>query len=178
MDDYVGYVVEQWMKENTLQVESGIRADVSESFLVGLKNLFEEHYVDIPDEKYDILEDLQNKISSLEESLEKELENNVTLRKDVLESKCEEVFSDCSHGMVDTDVDKLRKLSEGIEFEDSDQYREKINIIKESYFGDSATAEFEFEGKPEEKTDLSESMDTYSRYLGKSVKSSKENTLS
>ena len=178
LDDYVGYVVEQWMQENSLQIESGIKSDVSESFLVGLKNLFEDHYVDIPDEKYDILEELQNKISSLEETLEQELESNVSLRKDVLESKCEEVFNYCSNGMVDTDVDKFRKLSEGIEFEDYEQYREKINIIKENYFGDNATAEFEFEGKVEETTNLSESMSVYSSFIGQSEKIAKDNNLS
>ena len=178
LDDYMGYVVENWMEENELQIESGIRTDVSESFLVGLKNLFEEHYVDIPDEKYNILEELQQKITSLEENLENELKRNVNLRKDVLESRCEEVFSECSHGMVDTEVEKLRTLSEGIEFEDENQYREKVNVLKESYFGDNSSASFEFEGEEEKNTDLTESMQTYMTTLGRTAKSARDNALS
>ena len=181
LDDYMGYVVEQWMEDNELQIESGIRTDVSESFLVGLKSLFDEHYVDIPDEKYNILEELQQQISSLEENLEKELNKNVKLRKDVLESKCEEAFAECSNRMVDTDVEKLRTLAEGLEYEDEDQYKEKVNILKESYFGENSstsTGDFEFDGEKETNTDLTESMNAYMSTLGRTAKASRDNTLS
>jgi len=179
LDDYMGYVVEQWMENNELQIESGIRTDVSESFLVGLKNLFDEHYVDIPDEKYNILEELQQQINSLEESLEKELNRNVKLRKDVLESRCEEAFAECSYGMVETDVEKLRTLAEGLAYEDEDQYKEKVNILRESYFGENAsTGDFEFEGAKEENTNLTESMNAYMSTLGRTAKASRDNALS
>jgi len=118
-------------------------------------------------------------INSLEESLEKELNRNVKLRKDVLESRCEEAFAECSYGMVETDVEKLRTLAEGLAYEDEDQYKEKVNILRESYFGENAsTGDFEFEGAKEENTNLTESMNAYMSTLGRTAKASRDNALS
>lgn len=138
VDDYLGYVVEQWMKENELAITNGLRTEIAEDFMVGLKNLFEESYIDVPDEKTDLIEELATKVSELEDSLNEQITNNVELRKDILESTCEGVFSEVSRDLADTEVEKLRSLVEGIEYETEEQYREKINVIKESYFGTNA----------------------------------------
>jgi len=138
VDDYLGYVVEQWMKDNELAITNGLRTEIAEDFMVGLKNLFEESYIDVPDEKTDLIEELATKVSDLEDSLNEQITNNVELRKDILESTCDGVFSEVSRDLADTEVEKLRSLVEGIEYETEDQYREKINVIKESYFGTHA----------------------------------------
>jgi hypothetical protein len=138
VDDYLGYVVEQWMKDNELAITNGLRTEIAEDFMVGLKNLFEESYIDVPDEKTDLIEELATKVSDLEDSLNEQITNNVELRKDILESTCDGVFSEVSRDLADTEVEKLRSLVEGIEYETEEQYREKINVIKESYFGTHA----------------------------------------
>ena len=138
VDDYLGYVVEQWMKENELAITNGLRTEIAEDFMVGLKNLFEDSYIDVPDDKTDLVEELATKVSELEDSLNEQITNNVELRKDILESTCEGVFSEVSRDLADTEVEKLRSLVEGIEYETEDQYKEKINVIKESYFGTHA----------------------------------------
>ena len=138
VDDYLGYVVEQWMKDNELAITNGLRTEIAEDFMVGLKNLFEESYIDVPDEQTDLIEELATKVSDLEDSLNEQITNNVELRKDILESTCDGVFSEVSRDLADTEVEKLRSLVEGIEYETEDQYREKINVIKESYFGTHA----------------------------------------
>ena len=178
LDDYLGYVVEEWMKENELQVENGIRADVAENFMVGLKELFEKNYVDIPDEKYDVLEALVDTVNELEEKLEQEVNNNINLRKENLDVRCEEVFLECADGLVDTQEEKLRTLAEGLEFEDADQYREKLNILKESYFSNTSSSDFEFEGEEDTTQEVSSTMRAYMTSLGRSMKTSKDNTLS
>ena len=178
LDDYLGYVAEQWMEENKLEVENGIRADVAENFLVGLKGLFEANYVDVPDKKYDILGDYSNKIEELEESLEQEIRNNIDLRKDVLGGKCEEMFTECSSGLTDIEVEKLRTLSEGIEFDNEEQYQDKLNVIKESYFSSEGSSTFDFEGDKEESADVSNSMQAYMSTLGRTMKNARDNHVS
>jgi len=140
LDDYLNYVVEEWMKENELAVENGIRSDIAESFITGLKELFENNSITIPDENYELLEGVVEKAEELEKQLNTEIETNMELKKEISESQCSNIFHEVSNGLVDTEVEKLRKLSEGIEFEDSEQYKEKLTIIKESYFGESTTA--------------------------------------
>ena len=140
LDDYLNYVVEEWMKENELAVENGIRSDIAESFITGLKELFENNSITIPDENYELLEGVVEKAEELEKQLNTEIETNMELKKEISESQCSNIFHEVSNGLVDTEVEKLRKLSEGIEFEDSEQYKEKLTIIKESYFGESPTA--------------------------------------
>ena len=141
LDDYLGYVVEEWMKENELAVEKGIRGDIAENFIHGLKGLFESCYVDVPNEKYDLIDGMATKIEELEEQVNEGLNNNISLRKEILEHRCTEVFVEVAEGLVDTQVEKLRSLSEGLEFETEEQYRDKLNVLKESYFGDKDASE-------------------------------------
>ena len=161
VDDYLGYVVEQWMKENELAITNGLRTEIAEDFMVGLKNLFEESYIDVPDEKTDLIEELATKVSELEDSLNEQITNNVELRKDILESTCEGVFSEVSRDLADTEVEKLRSLVEGIEYETEEQYREKVNVIKESYFGTNAkkTELFNEETQDTEKSESTPASD-------------------
>ena len=141
LDDYLGYVVEQWMEENELAVETGIRSDIAENFINGLKNLFDENYIDVPDEKYDIIEDVATENQQLKEQLDESIQNNIELHQSLLSHRCSEIFYEEADGLVDTDVERYASLAEGVEFEDEDQYREKIQIIKESYFDDNITSE-------------------------------------
>jgi len=134
LDDYLGYVVEEWVTLNELAIERGIRGDIAENFIHGLKGLFESCYVDVPDEKYDLVDGMAEKIDSLETQINEEMEKNISLRKEILEHRCEEVFNETTEGLVDTEVEKLRSLAEGIEFENEEQYKEKLNVLKESYF--------------------------------------------
>ncbi len=138
IDDYLNYVVEQWMKENQVAVDKGIKTDIAESFMMGLKQLFESHYIDMPQDRYDMLAGLQGQVSQLQKELSESISNNVELNKRLGASKCSEVFSEVSEGLVDTEVEKLAKLAEGIEFDSTDQYAEKLNILKESYFENTA----------------------------------------
>ena len=134
LDDYLGYVVEQWMEENALAVENGIRTDVAENFISGMKTLFEDSYIDMPDEKYDVLGDVTDANEQLEDVLNSALEENIALRKEIVAHRCGEVFAEETDGLTDVEVDKLATLSEGLEFENETQYREKINVLRESYF--------------------------------------------
>ena len=137
LDDYLGYVVEEWMNANKLAVERGIRGDIAENFIHGLKGLFESCYIDVPNEKYDLVDGMAEKIDSLETQVNDEMERNISLRKEILEHRCEEVFNETTEGLVDTEVEKLRSLAEGIEFENEEQYQEKLNVLRESYFDKS-----------------------------------------
>jgi len=137
LDDYLGYVVEEWMETNELAIERGIRGDIAENFIHGLKGLFESCYVDVPNEKYDLIDGMATKIEQLEGQVNEEMENNISLRKSILEHRCEEVFNETTEGLVDTEVEKLRSLAEGVEFESEEQYKDKLNILKESYFDKS-----------------------------------------
>tara|TARA_R110001583_G_scaffold190031_2_gene353925 strand:+ start:1141 stop:2268 length:1128 start_codon:yes stop_codon:yes gene_type:complete len=137
LDDYLNYVVEEWMKENELAVESGIRTEVAESFMDGLKGLFESHYISVPDEKYDLLEASLTKVTEMETQINEQIERNIELKKELLENTCGGIFTEVSAGLVDTEVEKLRSLAEGIEYDNADQYKEKLNVLKESYFDKS-----------------------------------------
>lgn len=136
LDDYLGYVVEQWVEENQLAVDNGIRTDVAENFISGLKVLFENCYIDVPDEKYDLLEEITDVKNELEEDLNKALQENINLRKDIVAHRCGEIFAEEVDGLTDMEVEKLASLSEGIEFETEEQYRDKIAVLRESYFSE------------------------------------------
>jgi hypothetical protein len=139
LDDYLGYVVEEWMKNNELALEMGIKSELAESFLTGLHGLFESHYITVPDDKTDLLEELVGKVSELEGHLNESLEKSVDLRKELIESRCVEIFVASSKGLVDTDVEKLKSLAEGLDFETEEQYSEKLNVLRESYFNDTVS---------------------------------------
>lgn len=136
MDDYLSYVVEEWMKDNELAIERGLRGDIAESFMTGLKGLFEDHYITVPDEKYDILEGLYTKVSGLETKLNEQLKKNTELNKDAMVSRCINVFSEVAEGLTDAENEKLQSLAEGLEYDSEDQFRDKLSVLRENYFND------------------------------------------
>ena len=135
VDDYLNYVVEQWMTDNELAIERGLKGEIAEDFISGLKGLFEDHYIDVPDEKYDILEANLTKIEELEEKLNKQMEENVQLRKAKGELVKESMIAEIADGMTDTETEKFQSLVDDVEFSDEESYKEKLQTIKESYFG-------------------------------------------
>ena len=122
------------MTENKLAVETGVRNEVTESFISGLKKLFEEHYIDVPDEKEDVFENLVVEVAELEEKLDEQTEKHMETVKELNKYKAAHIFKTISEGMVDTDVEKLAELTEDVEYDTDEQYKEKLNIIKNSYF--------------------------------------------
>ena len=134
VDDYMNYVVEQWMTDNELAIERGLKGEIAEDFISGLKGLFEDHYIDVPDEKYDILEANLTKIEELEDKLNKQMEENVQLKKAKGELVKESMIADVADGMTDTETEKFQSLVDDVEFSDEESYKEKLQTIKESYF--------------------------------------------
>ena len=134
MDEYMNYVVKEWMEENKLAVEQGVRNEVTESFISGLKKLFEEHYIDVPSEKEDVFESLVQEVAELETKLDEQTEKHMDTVKDLNEYKAKDAFRDIVEGMVDTDIEKMKELTEDVDYESDEQYKEKLNIIKNSYF--------------------------------------------
>ena len=134
VDSYMNYIVEQWLEENKLTVENGLRNEITEEFMVGLKGLFKESYIEVPDDKYDVLDDLTNKVESLTAELDETVQDNVTLSKELLEYKKDIVFEQVTEGLADTEKEKLNKLVEGVEYSSDEEYMEKVKVIKENYF--------------------------------------------
>ena len=134
VDSYLEYVAGEWLEENSLAVEQGLKAEMSESFLTGMKSLFEEHYVSIPEDKYDVLESMVNKLDDMEEKLNEQIDRNVALNKRLAESKSDGILSDVSEGLAVTQKDKLASLAESVEFESESDYREKLVTLRNSYF--------------------------------------------
>ena len=143
VDGYLTYVVEEWMKENELAIERGIRSELVEDFMSGLKTLFTEHYIDLPEEKVDMVDDLFTKVEELEGSLDEEINRGVELQKELAQFKKDDALKSATKDLADTDSEKISKLAEGIEFENTEQYIEKLNVLKESYFpkSDAVTSE-------------------------------------
>lgn len=138
VDGYLGYVINEWMEENRLQVEQGFRTEIAENFLHGLKELFENSYVQIPEEKVDLVDELFAENRQLEENLNALMKQNMELQEKNLVNECATVFMELSSDLADTEVEKLSSLTESIEFNSVDQFKEKVQIIKESYFGNNA----------------------------------------
>ena len=134
VDGYLNYVVEEWMKENEIAVEKGIRSELVEDFMTGLKNLFQEHYIDIPEEKVDLVDDLFEKVEELETKLDESINHNVTIKGELAKFKREESLRDVSKDLADTEKEKLGKLAEGIDYESDEQFTEKLDVLKENYF--------------------------------------------
>ena len=134
VDKYLNYTVKEWMAENKLAVEQGVRNEVTESFISGLKKLFEEHYIDVPQEKEDVFENLVVEVAELEEKLDEQTQKHMDIVKELNTFKAKDAFRDISEGMVDTDVEKFTELAEDVDYETDEQYREKLNVIKNSYF--------------------------------------------
>ena len=134
VDSYLEYVADEWFTENQLAVQGGLKEELTESFMTGLKSLFEEHYVTIPEEKYDVLQSMVEKLDDMESKLNEQIEKNVTLNTRLSESASDVILADVSEGLADTQKEKLASLSESVEFESEDKYREKLETLKESYF--------------------------------------------
>ena len=172
VDGYLNYVVEEWMKENELAVEKGIRSELVEDFMTGLKNLFQEHYIDIPEEKVDLVDDLFEKVEELEKKLDESVIDNVEVKKQLAEYKKEETLRKVSEGLADTEKEKLKTLSDGVDFEDDEQYKEKLEVIKENYFPPATesqpqtiTEEVENNDSDEEAVKVDPAMDLYVKAL-------------
>ena len=133
-DAYLEYVSDEWLKENAIEVEHGLKTEMTESFLEGMKSLFEDHYVSIPDDKYDVLESMVNKLDDMEGKLNEQIEKNISLNKRLGESTADGIFSEVAEGLAETQKEKLKSLAEGVEFEGEDAYREKVATLRESYF--------------------------------------------
>ena len=138
VDSYLEYVAGEWLQENELAVEAGLKTEMTESFLEGMKSLFEEHYVSIPEDKYDVLENMVNKLDEMEGKLNEQIENNVALNKRLAESKSDGILSDVAEGLAITQKEKLASLAESVEFESEQNYREKLVTLRESYFPSTA----------------------------------------
>ena len=155
VDAYLEYVCEEWMTENELAVEAGLKTEMTESFLAGMKGLFEEHYVTIPEEKYDVLESMVEKLDEMETKLNEQIDKNIGLNKRLAESTADVVLDQVSEGLAATQKEKLASLAESVEFESEDEYREKLETLKESYFSRSTPAT-----KASSPQTLSEGVDT------------------
>ena len=134
VDAYLEYVAQEWLEENALTVEQGLRSEMTESFLINLKELFENHYVSIPEERYDVLESMVEKLDEMETKLNEQIERNITLNKRLAESVTDVIFSEISEGLALSQKDKLASLAENVEFDSEEEYREKLVTLRESYF--------------------------------------------
>ena len=156
LDEYLEYVAEEWMKENELAVEQGIRAEISENFMSGLRDLFKENYIDIPEEKVDLVDELAQKVTELESSVNEEMEKSIELRKELIEMKKTAILSAVSTGLSESQVEKLSSLSEGVDFEDSESYEKKLETLKETYFPKEQNLNEEVESLDEEPLEIEE----------------------
>jgi hypothetical protein len=134
VDSYLNYVVEEWMKENELAVERGIRTEIAEDFITGLKDLFKEHYIDVPEEKYNVLDDLTNQTKELEGKLNEQIEKNVNLTKEVSGFNKKQAIDEVSADLAETEKEKFASMAENVEYDSAEKFKEKLETIKESYF--------------------------------------------
>ena len=170
VDAYLEYVADEWMQENTLVIEQGLKTEMTQSFLQGMKGLFEEHYVSIPEDKYDVLESMVEKLDEMETKLNEQIEKNVSLNKRLAESVADGIFEQVADGLADTQKDKLASLAESVEFESEEEYREKLETLKESYFpsrvvSPSARTESLSEGVDSSPESISGTMSAYLKTL-------------
>jgi len=140
VDSYLEYVADEWIQENQIQVEAGLKTEMTESFLEGMKSLFEEHYVTIPEDKYDVLNSMVDKLDEMESKLNEQIDRNVALNRRLAESNADGVFTAVAEGLADTQKEKLATLAENVEFESEEDYREKLETLKESYFPSKTSA--------------------------------------
>ena len=169
VDSYLEYVADEWFTENALAVEQGLKTEMTESFLSGMKGLFEEHYVTIPEDKYDVLESMVEKLDDMETKLNEQIEKNIALNGRLAESVADGILDDVSEGLASTQKEKLASLSESVEFESEESYREKLETLKESYFSSTPSTtktETLSEGESVAPETVTGSMDAYLRTLG------------
>ena len=170
VDSYLEYVAQEWMTENSLAVEAGLKSEMTESFLGGMKSLFEEHYVSLPEDKYDVLESMVEKLDEMETKLNEQIEKNVSLNKRLAESVADGILDQVSEGLASTQKEKLASLAESVEFESEEQYREKLETLREAYFASkpsspSAQSENLSEGVDNAPESVSGSMAAYLKTL-------------
>ena len=134
VDDYLNYVVEQWIEENQIAIESGLRAELTEEFIAGLRNLFAEHYIDVPTEKVDLVDELASKVEELESKLNEEMERGISYAKALVESRKNEITREVCEGLTTTQTEKIKALAESVEFSTEDEYKNKVETIRENYF--------------------------------------------
>ena len=170
VDSYLAYVVEEWMKENELALERGIKGEIAEDFISGLKKLFEDHYIDVPDEKYNVLEDQSSKIEELEKKLNESIEKNVELSKENGNFKRQNIIDEASEDLADTQKEKFNKLAEEVEYSNEEDFTAKVKTIKESYFGKKeSTSEIDDVAaeSSQDNPDLTNAMAAYSAAISK-----------
>jgi hypothetical protein len=174
VDTYMNYVVEEWMKENELAVERGLKGEIAEDFIAGLKQLFEDHYVDIPDEKYDVLQAQSDKIAELEEKVNKTLEESISFKKANDELTRNKVISEMVSDLADTEIEKFKSLTEDVDFGNEEDFKGKLETLKESYFPKTIKETTEnidnVETGPAQDIDVTDSMAAYSKAIGTAVK--------
>ena len=175
VDAYMGYVVEEWMKENEIAIERGLKGEIAEDFISGLKSLFEEHYIDVPDEKYDILGSQSEKIDGLEAKLNEQIEKSAELKKQNNLLVRESVFAEVSSDLADTEAEKFKSLAEDVDFTDEDSFRSKLDTLKESYFPKATTVaeSVDSESESSESYDTTGAMSAYMSAISKNVKRGK-----
>ena len=168
VDSYLEYVADEWMTDNQIAVESGLKTEMTDSFLSGMKSLFEEHYVSVPEEKYDVIESMVDKLDEMEGKLNEQIEKNIALNRRLAESSADVVFGEVTEGLATTQKEKLATLVENVEFESEADYREKLVTLKESYFPSNAGAQRDKSENLSEETstptnyqDISSSMEAY-----------------
>ena len=171
VDSYLAYVVEEWMKENELALERGIKGEIAEDFISGLKKLFEDHYIDVPDEKYNVLEDQSSKIDELNKKLNESIAKNVELSKENGQFKRQDIIDEASEELTDTQKEKFSKLAEEIDYKNEEDFTAKVKTIKESYFGKKETSseidDVAAESNAEQPQDLTNAMAAYSAAISK-----------
>ena len=150
VDSYLEYVADEWVTENRLAIENGLKSEMTESFMSGMKSLFEEHYVSVPEEKYDVLESMVEKLDEMETKLNEQIEKNITLNSRLSESVADGIFDEVAEGLALSQKEKLASLAESVEFESGEKYREKLEMLKESYFSAQKTPKAQTENLSEE----------------------------
>jgi len=163
VDTYLNYVVEEWTKENELAIERGLKGEIAEDFISGLKQLFEDHYIDVPDEKYDVLEAQSEKIAELEEKLNEAIDKNVKAKDENSKLVREQVIAEISEDLADTEFEKFKSLTQDVEFTDEESFTEKLNTLKESYFPKTTTTKTfgDEDGGTAQDIDTTEAMSAY-----------------
>jgi len=174
IDSYLNYVVEEWMKENELAIERGLKGEIAEDFIAGLKQLFEDHYVDVPDEKYDVLEAQSEKIAELEEKVNKSLEDAVSLKEENSTLTRQIVISEATSDLTETEIEKFKSVTEDVEFDSAESFRNKIDTLKENYFpkvvSESTSTIDHVETGQAQDIDVSDSMANYMSAISRNVK--------
>ena len=168
VDAYLEYVADEWVSENALAIEAGLKTEMTESFLLGMKGLFEDHYVSIPEEKYDVIESMVDKLDEMEEKLNEQIEKNIALNNRLAESVADVIFADVAEGLALSQKDKLASLAENVEFDSESNYREKLVTLRESYFPSNASTQREVTENLSEEVEYSNAPQisgTMERYL-------------